>query len=728
VFSDKIPGPARPILDDGARRLAGVRGLMIAALALEAQSAWAEPPLAVGAAPGSIVLDGRLNEADWQNAPAIDGLRQSQPVAGAPASEPTTVRLLHDERFLYIGVEARDSEASAIVARQMQRDIALFNDDHITIVLDPHGRGREGYLFRVNPLGARRDALIFEGQVEDFDWDGRWLAAPRTHDNGWTAEIAIPFTTLSVDPDVETWGFNIERRIARKNERARLAAAVREKPIASLADAAPLSGIRAESPGIGVRFEPYLVARQRFDHDGGGQRTELTPGFDAFYRITPAITGALTVNTDFAEVEVDQRRVNLTRFPLFFPEKREFFLQDAGLFSFAGLGESPRPFFSRRIGLDAAGNPIDIDFGGKLSGRHGPLAFGALATRVAAGPNTPETTLAVARGSYSLSPTLSAGVIGTFGDPRAERDAHTLGADVQYRNADWRGTGKALDFEAWVQDTATEERPGGSAYGFAVDYPNTGFIANARFNHIDADYDPALGFVFQTGIRQAFGEIGYWARPEGFDSVIPQLDWNVRERLDEGLEYLLYNPEVFIETSAGDFVFPELWFERERLFEPFEIVPGLVIPPGDYRHNRVLLSAGTSRDRSLAIEAAVFAGEFFSGQRRDYSASLTWQPQRRFNLGLDYSINDIDLREGRFIVRVARAEANFNFSTRLTLNLIAQHDNVSERLGVNARLRWIFAGHHDLFLVLNHDSSTFDNRFRALETEAIAKLGLSFAF
>jgi len=725
MFTDKAPGPGRLALEEGARWHAAA---LIAATLLWVESACGNAPLTASAAAGPINVDGGLQEARWQDAPAIDGPRQSQPVAGAPASEQTVIRLLYDERFLYIGVEARDSQAPAIVARQMLRDIPLFNDDHVTIVLDPHGRGREGYLFRVNPLGARRDALIFEGQVEDYDWDGRWRAAARMHDDGWTAEIAIPFTTLSVDAGVETWGFNIERRIARKNERARLAAAVREKPIASLADTAPLAGIRPESPGIGVRFEPYLVARQRFDHDRGGQRTELTPGFDAFYRITPAITGALTVNTDFAEVEVDQRRVNLTRFPLFFPEKREFFLQDAGLFNFAGLGQSPRPFFSRRIGLDAAGNPIDIDFGGKLSGRHGPLAFGALANRVATGPNTPATTLAVARGSYSLGPTLSAGMIGTFGDPRAERGAHTLGTDVQYRNADWRGTGKALDFEAWVQDTATDGQPGGSAYGFAVDYPNTGFIANARFNHIDADYDPALGFVFQTGIRQAFGEIGYWARPEGFDSVIPQFDWNVRERLDEGLEYVLYNPEVFIETSAGDFIFPELWFERERLFEPFEIVPGLVIPPGDYRHNRGSLEVGTSRDRPLAFEALIFAGEYFSGQRRDYSASLTWQPQRRFNLRLDYSINDIGLREGRFIVRVARAEANVNFTTRLTLNMIVQHDNVSERLGVNARLRWIFAGHHDLFLVLNHETSTFDNRFRALQSEAIAKLGLSFAF
>jgi len=712
-------------------RIGGLRcgsGLLLW-LGLMSAEAFADMPLLeVGVVQGSMTLDGDLRESDWQQAGVIVGLRQSQPIAGAPASEETVVRLLHDGKFLYIGVEARDADPSAIVARQMQRSADLFNDDHVTIVLDPHGRGREGYLFQVNPLGARRDALIFEGQVDDDDWDGRWQAAARIHDGGWTAEIALPFTTLSIDPNVANWGINVERRIARRNERVRLAGLLREKPIASLADTVPLAGIRVDAPGRGIRIEPYFVTRGTFDHDRSEAHTELAPGFDAFYQLTPAITAALTANTDFAEVEVDEQRVNLTRFPLFFPEKREFFLQDAGLFRFAGLGESPRPFFSRRIGLDAAGNPLDIEYGGKLSGRHGPFAFGALATRVAAGPTTPAATLGVVRGAYSLSPTLSAGMIGTFGDPRADREARTMGADLQYRNADWRGAGKALNAEAWWQDTATGGQPGGGAYGFAVDYPNTGFIANARFNHIDADYDPALGFVFQTGIRQAFGEIGYWARPEGFDAVIPQFDWDVRERLDDGLEYVLYNPEVYIETSAGDWVFPELFFERERLFEPFEILPGIVIPPGDYRHNRVLLSAGSSLDRPLAVEASIFAGEYFSGQRRDYSASITWQPRRRFNFRLDYRINDIDLREGRFIVRVARGEANINFTTRLTLNLIAQHDNVSERLGMNARLRWIFAGHHDLFLVLNHEMSTFDDRFRSLQSEAVAKIGLSFVF
>lgn len=702
-----------------AMLLPGVLGNAAAAEALTAER------LVAGE---GVRLDGHVDEPVWQRASALDDLRQSQPLPGAAASQRTVVRLAYDDGHLYVAVEAFDTEPERIVARQMQRDSELFFDDHITLVLDPHRRGREGYVFRVNAVGARRDALIFEGEREDYDWDGRWRAAARMHDDGWTAEIAIPFTTLSVDPEQTTWGINVERRIARNNERVRLAGGQRDRSIASLTDTVALEGIRVASPGLGVRVEPYLVLREIFDHDDGGSRSDFTPGVDAFYQFTPSITGALTVNTDFAEVEVDEQRVNLTRFPLFFPEKRDFFLQDAGLFRFAGLGRSPLPFFSRRIGLDAAGNPVDINVGGKLSGRHGPLSFGVLGTQVADGPNTPESALGVARAAYALTPSLSAGAIGTVGDPRADRDAHTVGADLQYRNTDLAGTGKALDIEAWWQDTATESDPDGSAYGFAVDYPNTGFIANARFNHIDEDYDPALGFVFQTGIREAFGEIGYWARPAGFDRIIPQVDWNLRDRLGEGLEYALFNPEVFIETSAGDFVFPELWFERERLFEPFEILPGIVIPPGNYRHNRVRLEVGTSRDRALAIEGSAFVGEFFSGQRRDYEASLLWQPQRHYNMRLDYAINDIDLREGRFIVRLARANLNVNFSTRLAVNLTAQHDNVSERLGLNARLRWTFIGEHDLFLVVNHEASTFDDRFRSLETEAIAKLGLNVAF
>jgi len=707
------------------KRLAGIAALLSGLLA---------PPDAMAlatavrlAADETVRLDGALQETAWQRAAALDALRQSQPVPGARASQRTVLRLAYDETQLFIAVEAFDAEPDGIVARQMQRDSELFFDDHVTIVLDPHGRGREGYLFRVNPVGARTDAIIFEGQGEDFDWDGRWRAAARRHADGWTVEIAIPFTTLSLDPQATTWGVNVERRIARHNERVRLAGDLRETPISSLADTLPLTGIRVVSPGLGLRLEPYLVLRETRDHEGGTGGSELTPGMDAFYQLTPAVTAGLTINTDFAEVEVDEQRVNLTRFPLFFPEKREFFLQDTALFRFAGLGQSPLPFFSRRIGLDRNGNPVDIDLGGKLSGRRDRLAFGTLGARVAAGPNTPAATLGVARAVYELTSALSAGVIGTLGDPRADREAHTLGADLQYRTTDFLGAGRAFDAEAWWQDTATEGAPGGSAYGFAFNYPNIGLVANARFNHIDEHYDPALGFVFQAGIREVRGELGYWLRPAGYDAVIPQFDWAVRERLDGGLEYVLYNPEVYVENSAGDFVFPELRFERERLFEAFEILPGIVIPPGDYRHNRVLLSAGTSRDRALSVEVSAQAGEYFTGQRRDYEVEFLWQPHQRYNLGVEYEIADVDLREGRFIVRIVQTRLNINFNTRLALNLTAQHDNVSERLGVNGRLRWTFAEHQDLYLVVNHEAGTFDSDFRALQTETIAKLGLSVA-
>ncbi|NGP51954.1 carbohydrate binding family 9 domain-containing protein, partial [Thioalkalivibrio sp. XN8] len=333
------------------------------------------------AADERIRLDGVLDEAAWQRAAALDDLRQSQPVPGAPGSQRTVVRLAYDDAHLFIAVAAFDDAPEGIVARQLQRDSELFFDDHVTVVLDPHGRTREGYLFRVNPLGARSDAMIFEGRGEDFDWDGRWRAAARLHEAGWTVEIAIPFTTLSVEPQATRWGVNVERRIARANERVRLAGGLRETPISSLADTMPLAGVPVVAPGLGVRLEPYLALRGTRDHEGAGSDTELTPGLDVFYQVTPAITAALTINTDFAEAEVDEQRVNLTRFPLFFPEKREFFLQDTALFRFAGLGQSPLPFFSRRIGLDEAGNPVDIDFGGKVSGRRGRLAFGALGAR-----------------------------------------------------------------------------------------------------------------------------------------------------------------------------------------------------------------------------------------------------------------------------------------------------------------------------------------------------------
>ena len=675
-------------------------------------------------------LDGVLNDRSWQQAPVITPFTQIEPDEGTPPSEATTVQLLYDDTTLYVGIRAWDSRPEDITASQMQRDADLDNDDHVTVILDPFLNFRDGYLFRVNPLGAKEDALIFDGVEERFDWDGIWIAETRIDDRGWSAELAIPIATLSFNPSLTTWGFNVERRIARRNELIRWATPDRDKPVSSLQDAGRITDIAGLDQGLGLRVKPFAVLRARRNGDTDKTGLKLEPGFDLFYQFTPSITGALTVNTDFAETEVDERQVNLTRFPLFFQEKRDFFLQDAGLFSFGGVLESPLPFFSRRIGLDPAGNPIDLIGGLKLTGRTEHYDFGFLSTRVDAFDAVGAKTLSVARLSSNVSDDSSVGLIATQGDPLSNEDNTLLGADYHYRSTNLGGRGKVLDAFAWGQYTHSSGVTGdGEAFGLSINYPNEGIIGNITVQQIDENYNPALGFVFETGIREACGELGYLTRPPGFGDVIPQFDWLYRTNLDNQLKASTLNPEIFIENRAGDFIFPEIFVEREQLFEPFEILPGIVIPPGDYRYERYLVSFGTSLDRPLDLQGLISMGSFFDGTRQDYELSLGWRPGSRFNARIDYEINDLELPAGRFTVRVARVGLNVNFSPRLIWNTIAQFDNVSEDLGLNSRLRWTLAPGRDLFLVLNHGINTLADDGAAAEgTAIIAKLNWNFLF
>jgi hypothetical protein len=524
----------------------------------------------------------------------------------------------------------------------MQRDVDLLNDDHVTLVLDPYLDRRNGFLFRVNPLGAQQDALIFDGFSERFEWDGIWSVETRIDAQGWTAELAIPFATLSFTPGLDAWGLNVERRIPRRYERMRWHTPDRDKTVSSLQDAGRVASPRAIDQGLGLRVKPSATACMRRKRPGDTPTLKLEPSLDVFYHLTPGITAVLTLNTDFAETEVDTRRVNLTRFPLFFPEKREFFLQDAGLFSFAGIQESPLPFFSRRIGLDTTGNPIDLLGGLKLTGRTGGVNFGLLSTWVEATPTVSAKHLTVGRLSANILDGSSLGMIVTHGGPQRNRDNTLLGADFHYRNSNLRGAGKVIDLFAWGQRTRSSGAIGdGGAYGLLLDCPNTGITGNVTAYHIDTRYNPALGFVRQTGIREAFGEVGYWFRPPGFDAIIPQVDWRIRTTLDNKIEASTLNLETYFENTAGDYIFPEIFFERERLFEPFEIVPEVVIPPGDYHYKRYLLILGSSADRVLSFDGSLEFGTFLTGTRQDYRGSLVWRPSPRLNFGFGYEYNDI---------------------------------------------------------------------------------------
>ncbi len=291
------------------------------------------------------MIDGYVDEECWSKAPVISNFTQVQPHEGSPPSERTEVRLLYNSGYIYVGIHAFDSQPENITARVMQRDGSMYFDDSVKMIFDTFHDNRNAFYFEINALGALRDALIMSGKSPNYNWDSIWDGKAAINKNGWSAELAIPIKSLSFDPKGKNWGFNVERTIQRNREKIRWSAPYRNKSIVELGDSGVLADITGLEQGFGLEFMPYLNMKTTRDQVLNNSSFELKPGFDLFYKITPAVTAALTVNTDFAEAEVDERRVNLTRFELFFPEKRMFFLQDSEIFRFAGLSRSPVPFF-----------------------------------------------------------------------------------------------------------------------------------------------------------------------------------------------------------------------------------------------------------------------------------------------------------------------------------------------------------------------------------------------
>lgn len=668
------------------------------------------------------VIDGRLNDAVWQSAVPLSAFVQTRPSTGAVPSQRTELMLAHDGRTLFVAIRAFDTQPSAIIARNLRRDVeAIASDDSVTLVFDPQASGRNGFVFTVNALGAQRDGLVSDGSVSSFDFDTLWKSAARVDGSGWTAELAIPLAVFAAPAGSLPWGFNAERYIARSSERVRLYGIAADREVDTLADAEPLAGLpdALEQGRLNLRFRPSVRLTSLKDNIAANpaRQTRLEPSLDVFWQPRPGLTGVLTLNSDFADTEVDQRQVNLTRFALFLPEKRAFFTQDAGRFGFGGLGgDEPDllPFFSRRIGVDGAGRSRNLDAGVKLGGNLAGFDFGALAVQVekpeqSTGP--PETraprlgALRVARG---LGPHQRVGVIATQGNPLGSSGSQLAGVDYQYRNTDLNDSGKTLVVNAFVQQSHNRDLAAlgldgrsGSAVGARMDYPNIGLIGNASVQRIDKNFLPALGFVNDTGIARSNGEIGWRHLTPAGDEVIPQIDWFVRRSLDGREKSRVLNPEIGLISAAGDELFPELYFEQDRLASGFEVVPGLFIPPGSYQWRWLGVGLFTSPTRELSGEAFVRSGGFYNGRRNDQFVVLNWRPSAHWGWGLSLDRNDITLPTGQFTVRNQSARLDYAASPRSSQSLVLQYDNVSRQWGTSLRGKWTLAPGREVLLALD---------------------------
>ncbi|MBT8397797.1 MAG: carbohydrate binding family 9 domain-containing protein, partial [Gemmatimonadetes bacterium] len=423
-------------------------------------------------------MDGVLSESAWASAPAIDRLTMIEPVEGGDLDAETQIFVLASPTHLIIGVAAQDPEPAGIVSSSKARDPELKAEDYIKVVLDPFLDGRTGYIFALNPGGARYDALVARrGEGEDPQWDAVWEAATSRDSEGWYAEIRIPLQSLTFDGSLDRWGFNVERRVERLQEVSRWASPFRDAKIAQTSRAGLLTDLPRFDTGAGLTIRPAIVAGGAKAGENGSWEGTFEPSLDVFQRLGSNSTAMVTVNTDFAETEVDTRRTNLTRFPLFFPEKRTFFLEGSDIFDF-GIGMSSPyhsdvvPFFTRRIGL-YEGEAVPLSAGGKVSGKAGNTNYGALVTRTGqVGGLVPRTTMAAVRVRQNILEESNVGVLATFGDPSGVDGSHMVGVDATYQTSRLFGS---KNFIAGFWGLATDRdglKGEKTAFGAKVDYPN----------------------------------------------------------------------------------------------------------------------------------------------------------------------------------------------------------------------------------------------------------------
>ena len=676
-------------------------------------------------------IDGLLNDPVWRDAPYIEDMHQYRPADHVDPSQKTTVYLLYDDENLYVAGRMWDTDPDEIRARSLAQGQELRWDDTLMLIIDPFNNNRTGYEFRVNANGVRTDAVYETATRANRDWEGIWHAVSNIDSEGWTTEVVIPFKTLNFDPQNSDWGFTIQRNIQRNQESIGWVSYNRQVNPGTTGTVTGFTGLQQ---GRGLDVVPTVVASGSREFETDSTDSSMEPSLDVFYNFTPSLTGVLTLNTDFSATEVDDRQINLTRFNLFFPEKRDFFLQDVDIFSFGGLRRNGIPFFSRRIGLSRRGQPVDLDMGAKLTGRAGRWNVGFLGVALDDFQDVDSSNVFVGRVAANVLEESSVGLIVTGGDPRSNRDNSLMGADFRYRNTSLPG-GRTLDGEAWYQKSNTEGVDGNeTAWGIRMSAPNnTGLRGGFGFETFHDEFNPALGFVNRRGIERSEMQVGYTSRPT--HRWLRELTHGVNyERFDligGGVESESWYLElVELETNSGDQGGIAIEREREVLLEEFDIFDDVIIPPGDYEFDQYSFEISGANDRVIAPSFECGKGEFFGGDRTEIGVGLQWRPNSRFYMNVEYEHNDIELAGGNFTAQLIAVRTEVAFDVRWSwLNLI-QYDNESESVGVNSRLRWTPRAGQDLFVVLNHGFEAIGSfsGLRSLQSQLSVKYTHTFRF
>ena len=702
---------------------------MLAATAVVAQTAGPMSPRPVANAFAIDTpprLDGAvLGDPAWENVVPTTGFWQIQPAEGRPASQRTEVFLGYTSDALYIGVVAYDDDPDGIIVFDRGRDSSLNDIDSFLFVIDGLLDKQNGFVFGTNPAGIQYDGQVIREGTNDFsvsggtfnlDWDASWNVQAQISEIGWSAEFEIPFRSLRYgSSDEQVWGINFQRNIRRNNEIAFWAPLSRQRNLYRVSEAGTVRGI-APPAQRNLQITPYVLGRAEEGRNLSGTETDQEFGFDLKYSITPSLTLDATYNTDFAQVEADEQQVNLDRFSLFFPEKRPFFLENAGLFT-VGNPQQVELFFSRRIGIGPQGEQVPIEGGVRLSGKLGAstnVGFLHMSDE-GLGETVDASDFTVARISQELPSRSSIGALIVNREGGLSISGPGISESHQTYAIDGRwGVGENLLFEAWAAQTDTptlEDRD--TAFNLRSDYSSADWSARMGYTEVRENFSPQVGFLARTAYRRVDGLIMRRIRPDNLWNLLevrPHISYDGYWDFDGFQETGFLHVDAHWEFKTSTEIHTGVNFTRAGVKQPFEIVDGVTVEPGTYDHSEVQIVFFTDQSAPLSIHTRLFAGGRFGGDRVSFTPTLRYRVGERFSseLSIDYNDFDLPVANGDFSVSLTRLRLSYSFTPKILLQALVQHNDASDVLSTNLRFSWLQSANSGLFLVYNEIDERFD--------------------
>ena len=698
-------------------------------------------------AAGEITLDAALDEPSWSQAPLASHFVQNDPREGMPATFDTEVRILYTDDALYFGVFAKDDEPARIVVNDIRKDYNTGTSDGFTIVLDTFHDERNGYMFATNPAGAKWDSqMANEGRESNVDWDGIWDVATRITETGWYAEIRIPFSTLKFNPaDMQTWGMNFERKVRRLNEDSYWSPLPRIYGLNRVSLAGTVEGLRGLRPGKNLRFKPYAASSSN-TIGGGSTDGDFDAGFDIKYGVTTDLVWDFTVNTDFSQVEADEQQINLSRFNLFFPEKRDFFLENSGIFEFGGAGgrgggggggrqnasQDMRLFFSRRIGLSDSGAAAPILAGTRLTGRQGAYSLGVLNIQQRELDRVPSSNFTALRVRRDV---LANSDIGAVLLNKVEAGSHynrVTGLDANFRWGSFLTTSgymaKTFSPDAVVARTGNEY-----ATRANINYQDRTWQFTGTYSGIGERFNDEMGFVPRRGVNNYEASVYRSIRPVALSKWLRQFrpHWVVDQftrQSDGALESQYQDFHFLFQFQDGSSMEPGVNPNTEIVRAPFTInsARGIRVNPGRYSFNEYFIFWNTSGAALVSFNSRFSIGEFYDGYRRGYTFGPSVRLNENFNASFNVQVNDIEVSGGAFVSTLMTTRVNYNFNTKTFVNALVQYNSDNSQWTSNLRFNLIHRPLSDFFIVYNERRD--DRTGNMLSRAVIAKMTYLVAF